>query len=71
MDDVEITPAPGEDASSPQRKGERLGESRGAHDPELQQVEEVPDLARMRDPEGVGIAVEVEARNRGEADPVV
>ena len=60
-----------EDATCPQREGERLGEAGGAHDPELEQVVDVTDLARMGDPERVGIAVEVEARNRGEAHPGV
>ena len=41
------------------------------HRPELQEVEDVPELPRVRHPERVGIAIEVEARNRGERHPPV
>jgi len=69
--DVEVAPALAEHASNPPGKGERFAETGAEHDRELDHVLERSDLPRMRKPEGVRLAVQVEAGNRSETNAVV
>ena len=66
VDDVEVVDA------GPQQPGHagaerlRLREAGGAHRQELLDVHQVAELARLRDPERVRLAVEVQARHLGQ-----
>ena len=52
-------------------EGLRLGEPGRAHGEELLDVDQVAELAQVRHPERVGLAVEVEARHLGQPDALV
>ncbi len=54
-----------------QGEGARLREAGRAHDRQLERVVAIPDLPGMGDAEGIGVPVEVEPGERGEADPLV
>ncbi len=69
VDDVELVAPLGEQLARALREGQRLPEAGGAHDGELGPVLARRELAAVRDPKGVGVPVEVQARHRGEADP--
>jgi hypothetical protein len=69
--DVEVVAAGGEGAVGPQRERVRLGEAGRAHERELPHVDEVGELPRHGDAEGVGLPVQVEAREPVERDPFV
>ena len=71
VDDVEVAAPCRQQPPGPQREGPGLGEPGRAHDGELEQVDRRVELAGVRDPEGVGVPVQVEARDGGEAHPVV
>ena len=71
VDDVELVAALGQQPAGPQREGQRLAEAGRAHDAELEPVLPRGELARVRDPERVGVAVEVEPGHGGEADALV
>ena len=71
VDEIEVVPPTGQDLAGPEAEGPRFGEAGRAHHPELQGIEAGVELAELGDPERVGLAVEVEAGNRGEANPVV
>jgi hypothetical protein len=49
-------------------EGPRLGEARGAHRRELQHVDAVTELPQPRHAEGVGLAIEVQARDLDQVD---
>ena len=53
-----------QELAGPQRVGQGLAEAGRAHDGELDPVLPGGELAPVRDPEGVGLAVEVEAADR-------
>lgn len=68
VDDVEVA-APGpQHPAGAQREGERLGEAAGPHRAHFQGVDPVPVLAAAGGAEGVGLAVEVEARQLGQGE---
>ena len=69
--DVELVAALRQELAGPQRVGQRLPEAGRAHDGELGPVLPGGELAPVRDPEGVGLAVEVEAADGGEPHPLV
>ena len=71
VDDVELPTSRCQHPTSPQREGQRLAESRRAHDRELEGTLGVGELPRVGNPKGVGVAVEVEPGNRREADSLV
>ena len=71
VDQVEVAATGGEKSAGPQRVRPGLAEAGRAHDGELQGVEAVGELPGVRDPEGVGLPVEVEAGDGGEPHPVV
>ena len=67
VDDVELAAAGGQMAAGAQGEGQRLGEAAGPHRGDLQGVDPVAVLAAPRGAEGVGLPVEVEAGQLGEA----
>ena len=75
VDEVELVAAGGQHPAGPQAERPRLGEPGGAHDAELEGGDRgrvgVQELAAWGTRNGSGLAVEVEARDRGEADPLV
>ena len=71
VDQVEVVPAAGQELAGPEAEGPGLGEAGGAHHAELEGVDAGVELAELRDPEGVRLAVEVEAGDRREADALV
>ncbi len=71
VDDVEVAPAGRQRPARPQAEGARLGEPGRAHHCELERVDRTVELLQVRDPEGVRIAVEVEARHGLEGHPFV
>ena len=68
---VEVVPSIGQQARGTQTEGARLGEARRPHRGQLEKVDAVPDLPGMRDPEGVGFAIHVEAGYLGQHYPGV
>ena len=68
---VEVAAPGGQEPADAAREGQWLAEAGRAHDAELQPVLEGPHLARMRDPERIGLPVQVESGDRCEAHPVV
>ena len=71
MDDVEVVGAVLQQPRDARAEGLRLGEAGRAHGEELLDVDQVAELAQLRHPERVGLAVEVEAGHLGEADALV
>ena len=71
MDDVELVAALRQELAGPERVGQGLPEAGRAHDGELGPVLPGGELAPVRDAEGIGLAVEVEAADGGEPDPLV
>ncbi len=71
VDDVELVAAVGQEPGDPHAEGLRLGEARRPGRQQLVQVDAVADLAGPRDPERVGLAVEVEAGHLGQPHPRV
>lgn len=68
---VEVA-APGEEMTAgPQAEGGGLGEAARPHGGDLGDIDPVAVLAAPRGAEGVGLAVEVEARQLGERDTLV
>ena len=68
VDEVEVTPALGQQPAGPDRVGPRLAEAGGAHHAELGRVGQIVELAGVRDAERVRVPVEVEPGHRREAD---
>jgi hypothetical protein len=71
VDDVEVVRASLQQLRHPTAEGAGLRERPGAHREELEDVDEVAELAQLRHAERVGLAVEIEARHRGEPDAFV
>ena len=69
--DVEVAGALLHQPRDARAEGLRLGEPGRAHGEELLDVDPVAELAQLRHPERVGLAVEVEARHLGEHDALV
>jgi hypothetical protein len=65
---IEIAPPLRQQLPEPERVGEGLGKRGRAHVGELEDVVAALELAQVRDPEGIGLAVEVQRRHGGEAD---
>lgn len=70
VDDVEVAAAGPQMAAGAQREREGFGEAAGPHRADLERVDPVPVLAPLRGAEGIGLAVEVEAGQLGEREPV-
>ena len=66
VDDVEVAGPLLHQPRDPRAEGLRLGEPGRAHREELLDVDQVAELAQLRHPERVGLAVEVEARHLGQ-----
>ncbi len=64
MDHIELTAAGGQGPTDPPAEGARLGETGRAHDCEFRYVDPGLELPRERNPEGIRLAVEVQARDR-------
>ena len=71
MHDVEVVDAIGQEPRDTGAERLRLGEPGRAHGEELLDVHQVTELSEPRDPKGVRLAVEVEARDPGEDHAVV
>ncbi|MDT5254237.1 MAG: nicotinamidase/pyrazinamidase [Mycobacterium sp.] len=69
--DVEVVPPIGQQTRGTQAEGARLGEARRPHRGQLEKVDAIPDLPGVRDAEGVGFAVHVEAGYLGQHHPRV
>ncbi len=69
--DIELVATPREELAGAQRVGQGLPEAGRAHDGEFGPVLPGGELAPVRDPEGIRLAVEVEAADRREPDALV
>ena len=69
--DVEFVTAFSQQLTNSQRIGQRLSESRRAHDGEFSQVLTRVEFAGMGHPERIGVAVEIETGHRGETHTLV
>ena len=71
MHQIEVGEAARQQAARPQTEGERLGKPGRAHKGKLDDVGQGGELAQLRDPEGVWLPVQVQARNLDELDRVL
>ena len=69
MHHIELGTAPLDQSCRAQAEGARFGEATGPHGGQFERIDPVADLADMRNPEGVGLPVEIKAGNLGKPDP--
>ena len=71
MHHVELAGAGRQLPTDPPAERAGFGKARRAHQGELGDIDTGPELARHRNPERVRLAVEIKARDRDIADPVI
>ncbi len=71
VDHVEVAAAGAQMAAGAQRERQGFRETAGPHRADLERVDPVAVLAALRGAEGIGVAVEVEAGQLGEGQPLV